>query len=700
MCNSKTVIYGRTGGVVAGVMALVVGGLAAAAARADDVATAADLATLTKRVNPVLIDVADLPTFDARTGITYSPIASDGDLRGTCPQQVRTHSSANFTGGQFVLQAGMVEDEAMAATYTVAQSEFPLRVDLMEFIIATQNAQSQTTTHYTILVWEGLPTTGNEVASFSSDGIILQPIVLGPGTTGVNLAVSVDPGDPEQIILRSHDENSVQLPHCNGSTCTFSVGFRIAQHNFPASSCCSFCLLPAQCCPPPTASNAFPTTDTARPSMANARTQNWLYCLPGCTVFGIGCGDGWHRFDQMDPAIEPGGDWNIRASYTSLACQVGACCGQGGTCSFLTGAECLAEGGLFQGDNTPCEPNPCPQPSGACCTSGNCLDGITSEECTGNGVVYLGNNTTCATSNCPFGACCSPGGCTLRTSGECGLVPNGDFLGVGTDCDPDPCPELTQACCFEGSPPTCSNLVDTTCGVFGGVAQGFGTACSTTDCFPTGACCMPIGSCMNAQSPEDCAAAGGAYQGNNSTCGGVTCPQPTGACCVGANCAQLLEANCLPIPNATWAGPLTTCPGACATTGACCVGDSCSVTTESSCASMGYVCDVDSLLPPAFAGCYGDVDGNGVVNAADRGTISANVGQTSNDALCLYDLDGNGAVNAADRGQVSANIGVCTPLPFYQNGSGLNAAGNGPDPRYDRGEYQGNGSTCAGSPCS
>ncbi len=92
-----------------------------------------------------------------------------------------------------------------------------------------------------------------------------------------------------------------------------------------------------------------------------------------------------------------------------------------------------------------------------------------------------------------------------------------------------------------------------------------------------------------------------------------------------------------------------------------------------------YICDAGALLGVT---CLGDTDGNGVVNAADRGQISANIGQTGNDQLCLFDLDGNGAINAADRGQVSANIGLCTSLPNYMNGSGLNAAGDGPDPRF------------------
>jgi hypothetical protein len=127
--------------------------------------------------------------------------------------------------------------------------------------------------------------------------------------------------------------------------------------------------------------------------------------------------------------------------------------------------------------------------------------------------------------------------------------------------------------------------------------------------------------------------------------------------------------------------------------GACCgSGNTCSLAFEADCAS-GYVCDVTALSGQT---CFADADANGTVNAADRGQISANIGQTANDLLCQFDLDGNGVVNAADRGQVSANIGLCNSLPNYQNGSGLNAAGNGPDPRFPSSStFLGAGSDCA-----
>lgn len=127
-----------------------------------------------------------------------------------------------------------------------------------------------------------------------------------------------------------------------------------------------------------------------------------------------------------------------------------------------------------------------------------------------------------------------------------------------------------------------------------------------------------------------------------------------------------------------------------ATTGACCLGGDCSETEADAC--TGFVCDAAAYLPASFTGCHGDADGNGIVNAADRGFVSANVGGTSAEAVCLYDMDGNGVVNAADRGFISANIGGCSPLPDYMNGSGLN--GGAPDARFDQATFHGVGSSC------
>jgi len=143
---------------------------------------------------------------------------------------------------------------------------------------------------------------------------------------------------------------------------------------------------------------------------------------------------------------------------------------------------------------------------------------------------------------------------------SCSLGVTGDFvIRAVIDCNP------TQACCFD--PSGCLDLSTDDCGTAGGFSQGTGTDCATTNCFPTGACCQADGTCSDDVTADDCVAGGGTYQGDDSLCSGVICPAPDGACCLSNdNCLVLSEADCNVIPNAYWAGALTTCPDACAAT--------------------------------------------------------------------------------------------------------------------------------------
>ncbi len=48
----------------------------------------------------------------------------------------------------------------------------------------------------------------------------------------------------------------------------------------------------------------------------------------------------------------------------------------------------------------------------------------------------------------------------------------------------------------------------------------------------TGACCLPDGSCIDDITSANCTLQNGIFQGVDSLCSGVTCPQPKGACCL------------------------------------------------------------------------------------------------------------------------------------------------------------------------
>jgi endonuclease/exonuclease/phosphatase family metal-dependent hydrolase len=136
------------------------------------------------------------------------------------------------------------------------------------------------------------------------------------------------------------------------------------------------------------------------------------------------------------------------------------------------------------------------------------------------------------------------------------------------------------------------------------------------------------------------------------------------------------------------------CPGAC-----CGISGGCTIVEESAC--VGFICD-SNLYQQGNHGfgscgnnpggcCFGDIDGNGVVNAGDRGFVTASLGQTSPITLCVCDLDGNGVINAGDRGIISANIGQCTDLPPHMDGSGE-------DTRFAQPQFMGWGSDCTACP--
>ncbi len=482
-----------------------------------------------------------------------------GDPRGPgCPQQQRTHTHPNnFQGGTFNAQGGFVETEIAAASYQLTGADFPLRIDTMEFVFATQQATVQTVTQYTILVWEGQPNNGNQIFSFSSDDLILPHVRIGPGTAGVNIMVSVDPGDPVQIIVSD-----------NGSH-IFSIGIRIDVHNSaPTSSC--LCVpgvpslggLPAVCCPPNPQTNAFPVTDTD--GLANP-SNNWLYArdCPGATGL-CQAPAGWINF--ATPGM-PSGDWVIRASYTPFICPgFGACCNPStGICQVLTETDCQNSAGNWQGEGTNCSPNPCPQPQGACCkVDGSCVPNASLASCN----TFIGEqfyqNQPCTSVECiqPSGACCTGDSvqpCVEVDQGTCQSVYAGTFRGGFTSCSEGTC---DGACCVSGG--GCVPLSQGDCAVVpNSQFQGVGVACAPNDACPVGACCLSSGACTNG-TVLDCNAQGGVYQGTGTNCGSVNCPQPTGACCFdGGSCLSNRTLSNCNILGGTWAGANTTCPGAC-----------------------------------------------------------------------------------------------------------------------------------------
>jgi len=128
----------------------------------------------------------------------------------------------------------------------------------------------------------------------------------------------------------------------------------------------------------------------------------------------------------------------------------GACC-IGTACSIRTQANCVSSGGVYQGDNSNCDGNPCDAtPAGRCCIddgySGQCLI-RTQAQCTSLGGTWGGAGTTCEGCPCLLaatGACCVANTCSVVTAAECAAL-GGIYQGDYTNCDSSPCE--AGACC-------------------------------------------------------------------------------------------------------------------------------------------------------------------------------------------------------------------------------------------------------------
>lgn len=147
----------------------------------------------------------------------------------------------------------------------------------------------------------------------------------------------------------------------------------------------------------------------------------------------------------------------------NLCAPFGACCLENGTCILANQENCenalLLSGGVYQGDDTTCDPLPC-GPTGSCCEPNfNCTDDVTVQECTAiNDNATWTEGGTCA-ANCivPTGACCLPNEASGSALGlSCEDVPaftqiscenqGGIYLGDGSTCATDACPE--EALCL------------------------------------------------------------------------------------------------------------------------------------------------------------------------------------------------------------------------------------------------------------
>ncbi|MBX3375338.1 MAG: hypothetical protein KF817_16040 [Phycisphaeraceae bacterium] len=343
----------------------------------------------------------------------------------------------------------------------------------------------------------------------------------------------------------------------------------------------------------------------------------------------------------------------VSARGSETGTDTGACCLEDDVCQVLTLANCLAAGGVYQGDDVPCPPGGlcetitggCCLPTGECfsltlvqciaqggsadawhpgvdcgnaCPGACCLPGLACVElgqvdCEAQAGFFQGNGTLCGTTTClPFGACCLPAGdCVVEFMTDCDAL-GGQYQGDGTSCDTVLCSAFPVACCLPSG--QCVLLSPTDCIAAGGSPQGIGSSCAGTVCpQPLIACCFPSGAC-SALTADDCSTAGGTPQAFPSDCGSAPCPQPTVACCFPSGaCDALIADDCIAAGGSPQAFPSdcgsTVCPQP---TVACCLpSGACAALTVDACVAAGgspqaFPSDCGSTVcpQPAVACCF------------------------------------------------------------------------------------------------
>lgn len=481
-------------------------------------------------------------------------------------------------GSEITLQLGMVENEGFGSSYTVVDpvsgtpenEAFPVEVQTVEAMFATvaSGIGPNIKLGYRIEVYDGDPNTGVQVFGIDSQNprdanpdpalpafISLQRVTnqaCNPTTIllGGGAAPNASVGILQFSVDQSADPQDRMLVNGNAGNNRFSVVVKINQQNTQPASQCS---TPDFCndifmCTEGTSVNGSPNPNS--PTFSSRNFLVAVQCPPLLPGFPS-CPGGVYAFNNNAiSSCRPTRDVLQQVTYLPSLCPQplsGACCNATtGACATTTQAACS---GTFQGDSTVCSPNPCPQPTGACCNTGGSCTIATSSSCTSGGGTFQGAGSSCGSVNCPqpSGACCAGAGCALLAQSQC-LSLGGSYIGNNVQCGP-----------LVNGNPSC----------------------------PLGACCLPAGSCTGGLSQIQCTGQGGTFQGVGSTCSGVSCPQPNGACCsTTGSCASVSQSICS-LFGGTWAGPLTTCTSnPCVPPGVCCRGATCaSGVAQASCVS-------------------------------------------------------------------------------------------------------------------
>ncbi len=247
-----------------------------------------------------------------------------------------------------------------------------------------------------------------------------------------------------------------------------------------------------------------------------------------------------------------GGGFTLNISSTVT----GACCAPSGTCTITTSTGCIA--GVFQGDNTTCVPNNCPQPQPP-------------------------TNDTCATAIIVSGTASG----TIDTL----IAQNEDAEPIGT-CNSTTAVGIDNSIWFQftpGSDGTLSGTVNT--GTYDGFAVLLsGGPCGSAANFTELACWDFPDDPMDLSFPDSGSSAltagvtyylvvgdWGATDGGGATAYDITVPggAANGRCCIGARCAIVAPAQCVAsgTAQAVFTASATDCNASGVNTAPCCFAD-------------------------------------------------------------------------------------------------------------------------------
>jgi hypothetical protein len=193
---------------------------------------------------------------------------------------------------------------------------------------------------------------------------------------------------------------------------------------------------------------------------------------------------------------------------------------------------------------------------------------------------------------------------------------------------------------------------------------------------PTGACCLPIGSCVDDVTAAECETTyEGEWQGADTECASIECPQPPpGACCdAEAYCTEETVFDCV----GTWLGADTVCGADCDSDGAT---DACVIALGMSLDCQpndipdecdiddGTSLDINDNNVPDECECppgNGDANNDAVVDLVDYAVFESCIAgpQIPYGVDCeALDMDGDCDVDLADFGKFQAAFGSIAPI--------------------------------------